>query len=143
MAPEYQIKLASAQDLEAIVEAGDSIFDYPVKPNIAEEFLRDPRHHMALAFLDEKVVGMASGFDYLHPDKNVQFFINEAGVADEHQGKGIGRELVKFICRHAKSLGCKEAWVGTEKSNIIARKAYAAAGGVEAKEPFILIEFDL
>jgi hypothetical protein len=42
-----------------------------------------------------------------------------------------------------RELGRREAWVGTERSNTAARRLYAAAGGVEASEDFVIVEFDL
>ncbi len=136
-------KLADTQDLPALIAVGDKLFDYPVKPESAEEFLGDDRHHLIVAYLQNKVIGMASGLHYVHPDKHPELFINEVSVLDEYQNKGIGRKLVQHLCEHGKTLGCKQAWVGTEVSNHKARKTYAAAGGKEDKEPFILIEFRL
>ncbi len=70
--------------------------------------------------------------------------MNEVGVVDEFQNQGIGRRLVQQLCDYGKTrLGCKEAWVATERSNIAAQKAYLAAGGVEDKEPIVLFLFEL
>lgn len=138
-----QLKVADKSDLPAMIEAGDELFDYAVKPHRAEEFLNDPRHHLILAYQDGKLVGMVSALDYVHPDKDTELFINEASVIDEFQGQGIGRELIKGMCTHAKNLGCSNAWVATEHSNTAARKAYANAGGTEDPESVVLIEFKL
>jgi hypothetical protein len=40
-------------------------------------------------------------------------------------------------------LGCREAWLGTSRSNTAARRMYASAGGVEDPEDQVLVEFDL
>lgn len=141
MAFSIEYKLAGPEDLPALVKVGDQLFDNPIKPERAKEFLSDPWHHLVLAYRDDQIVGMASGFHYIHPDKDPAMFINEVGVIDEYQNQGIGRELVNKLCLNAKNIGCTEAWVGTEVSNLAARKAYLAAGGKEDKEPFILIEF--
>lgn len=138
-----QLKIADKSDLPAMIEAGDELFDYAVKPHRAEEFLKDPRHHLILAYKDEKLVGMVSALDYIHPDKDTTLFINEASVIQEFQSQGIGRELIKSMCEYAKNLDCSEAWVATERSNTAARKAYANAGGTEDPESVVLIEFKL
>ncbi|WP_425390728.1 GNAT family N-acetyltransferase [Ekhidna sp.] len=140
---ELVLKIADESDLPAMIKAGDSLFDYLIKLDRAKEFLQDPRHHLILAYFDEKLVGMVSAFDYVHPDKDPTLFINEASVLEDFQGQGIGRKLIKSMCEHAKSIGCKEAWVATEKSNMAARKAYVNAGGKEDAEDVVLIEFDL
>lgn len=137
-----QIRLASKDDLPALVAAGDMLFDYPVKVHRSHEYFSDPRLHLAIAMDQGKIVGMVSGVHYVHPDKEPELFINEASVLDNYQNKGIGQNLIKYIIGYArKELDCKTAWVATEKDNIAARKAYRAAGGKE-DENIVFFEFD-
>lgn len=117
------------------------VFDNPVDPRWTAEFLADPRHHMAVALLDGEVVGMASGVHYVHPDKAPELWVNEIGVAPNHQGRGLGRRLLAALFARGRELGCSEAWVGTEHGNIAARRMYAAVGGVE--QSMVYITFDL
>lgn len=142
MQKDIKIRLATIDDLAAMEKVGDNLFDNPVKRNRTTEFFSDSRHHLILAFKGDEVVGMASGFHYVHPDKDPQLFMNEVGVIDAYQNQGIGRELVKALWNYAQSIGCKEAWIGTEKSNIAAQKCYIAADGMPDDEPFIVFEFD-
>jgi N-acetylglutamate synthase-like GNAT family acetyltransferase len=44
-----------------------------------------------------------------------------------------GKAIMAALLQHAKSLGCKETWVLTERSNRAAMHFYASAGGEEAK----------
>ena len=131
------------EDLPAIDQVGNQLFDNKIKIDRAKEFLSDPRHHLVVAYYEDSIIGIASGLHYVHPDKNAALFVNEVGVLDAYQNKGIGRTMVKYLCQHGKELGCEEAWVATESSNLAARKAFVAAGGIEDKEPVVLIEFDL
>ncbi|HET8735515.1 MAG TPA: GNAT family N-acetyltransferase, partial [Pricia sp.] len=133
--------MATIDDVSALEKVGDRLFDYPIKPKRAREFLNDSRHHLVLAYHQKEIVGMASAIHYVHPDKNPTLFINEVSVLNDFQNKGIGRSLVKFMVDHGKYLGCTEAWVVTENSNKAARRAYVAAGGSEDEESVILIEF--
>ena len=142
MKKDIEIRLAHVDDLEAIEKVGDNLFDHPIKRNRAIEFFNDNRHHLILAFAGNDVIGMASGFHYVHPDKDPELFMNEVGVIEAHQNQGIGRNLVRFLWEHAKQLGCKYAWIGTEKSNIAAQKCYVASGGKADDEPFNLYEFE-
>ncbi|WP_171037003.1 GNAT family N-acetyltransferase [Maribacter algarum] len=142
MKNEIEIRLATIEDLPAIEKVGDTLFDNPIKRNRAIEFFEDPRHHLFLAFNSKEVVGMASAFHYVHPDKDPELFMNEVGVIAAFQNQGIGRTLVKRLWEYAQELGCKEAWIGTEKSNIAAQKCYKASGGTPDDEPFILYEFE-
>ncbi|KAA3613118.1 MAG: GNAT family N-acetyltransferase [Calditrichaeota bacterium] len=141
MKKRIKYRIATLDDLPAMEKIGDHLFDNPIKPDRAKEFLNDPRHHLVLAFNGENIVGMASAFHYVHPDKDPELFINEVGVIDEFQNQSIGRTLVKIILEEGKKLNCTGAWIGTEVSNIAAQKCYKSAGGVEDEENFILINF--
>ncbi len=138
---DIRIKLAGLEDLAPLEAVGDKVFDHEIKTDRAREFLTDPRHHLVLAYHGDTVVGMASGFHYVHPDKEPSLFINEVGVAEAYQNQGIGRALVLFLREHGSTLGCREAWVATERSNLAAQKAYKAAGGIEDPEPIVMFEF--
>ncbi len=137
------LRLAGPDDLDALLRVERGLFDHPVDAACSAEFLSDPRHHLALAFMGERIVGMASAVHYLHPDQQPLLFINEVGVLPGHQGQGIARRLVALLCAHGRRLGCSEAWVATEPDNLAARRAYAAAGGVEADAPFVMVNFRL
>ena len=131
MLDDFEIKPATIDDLLAVERVEVGLFDYAVKPGRAREFLKDPRHHLVLTYCKNKIVGMASAFHYVHPDKDPTLFVNEVGVIEAYQNQGVGRTMVRRLCEHAKELGCKEVWVATESSNIAARKAFTAAGGIE------------
>ena len=121
----------------------DDVFDHAIAGRWTREFLADERHHLVVALDGDLVVGFASAVHYVHPDKAPQLWINEVGVAPTYRGRGIGRQVMSAILAHGRSLGCSEAWVGTEESNEAARRLYRAAGGVEDDERFISFTFDL
>lgn len=123
------VRLAIDKDRGAICDADTELFDLPVRPELVDEFLSDPRHHLALALCGETIVGIASAVHYIHPDKQPQLVINEAAVLSRFRGLGIGRRLLIALCAHGRVLGCTEAWVATDPSNTIARRSYVAAGG--------------
>ena len=137
------IRIANDKDLYALCHTSADIFDNPVDPDLAREFLNDPRHHLAIAIVAGEIVGMATAVHYIHPDKKPELFINEAGVDKSVRGNGIGRRLIHRLCVFGKSLGCTSAWVATEPDNIGANKAYTAAGGRPSNKPFVMYEFDL
>ncbi|NOX99072.1 MAG: GNAT family N-acetyltransferase [Verrucomicrobia bacterium] len=138
-----EYRLAGLEDIPELERQGQELFDYPVKPNRAAEFISDERHHLMLAYVEKSLVGMVSAFHYVHPDKDASLYINEVSVLDSYQNKGIGRKLMQLICSHARSLGCVEAWVATKISNISARRAFIAAGGREDDEGFVSITFEV
>lgn len=139
---EIDYRLADQSDLSAIIEVGDTLFDHPVKEERAEEFLMDARHHLFLAYHQGEIVGMASGFHYVHPDKDPELFLNEVGVVDMYQNQGIGRVLVRKMVEYGRDqLGCKTAWVLTDHSNERAKKMYLAAGGKVEEGNVVMIGF--
>jgi len=136
-----EVRILGAEDAHLLDNVADGVFDDAVHPAWWAEFLADPRHHLAVALDGDRVIGMASGVHYLHPDKPHQLFINEAGVSDAYQSRGIGRRLLRALLDRATALGCESAWVLTESENTAARRMYAAAGGVESPNAPIMIEF--
>lgn len=119
------IKVLGTDDDRILDNIAGGVFDDPVEQYLTAEFLSDPRHHIAVA-IDERgiVVGMASAVHYLHPDKRNQLFINEVGVAEAFQRKGIGTRLMTAILAVGESLDCTEAWVLTDADNSAARAMY-------------------
>lgn len=130
-------------DAAVLHDVAPGVFDNPVDPRLTAEFLADPRHHLVVALDGTLVVGFASGVHYVHPDKPPELFVNEVGVAPAYQRRGIGRLVLRALLERARALGCTEAWLGTEVSNTAARALYAALGGEEDSEPFLLYTFTL
>jgi ribosomal protein S18 acetylase RimI-like enzyme len=138
---DVSVRVLGPHDATLLERVADDVFDDPIDPKLAAEFLGDPRHHLAVAIDEGVVVGMASGVHYVHPDKPAELWVNEVGVAPGYQRRGIGRRLMLALFQRAKELGCAEAWVGTETANLAARGLYAAVGGNEST--MIMVSFDL
>ena len=139
MIGEPEIILVTAANAAVLQRVAPDVFDGPVVQRWTAEFVADPRHHLLVAVENDVVVGIVSAVHYVHPDKAPQLWINELGVAPSHQRRGIGVALVSRMLVHGRSLGCTEAWVGTEVDNVAARALYERAGG-EA-EMFVLYTF--
>lgn len=137
------IELLGPGDEAVLGEVAPGVFDDPVRPIWAREFLEDPRHHLAVALDAGRVVGMASAFHYVHPDDPAQLFINEVGVSPGHQRRGVGRRLVQALLARGRELGCREAWVATEEGNVAARGLYASTGGIPDPERVIVYGYRL
>ena len=137
------IRILKSGDEAILNNIAPDVFDNALQPALVAEFLRDERHHLAVAIEDGQVVGFASGVHYVHPDKPAEMWINEVGVAPSHQGQGIGKAVVRTLLQHGKSLGCREAWVLTERSNHAAMRLYGSAGGQAAPEDSVMFTFIL
>lgn len=141
--PDLVVRVLAAHEASVLDRVAPDVFDGDVDAECCAQFFADPRHHLAVAIDGDVVVGMASGVDYVHPDKPRELWINEVAVAPTHHGRGIGRRVVQTLLDHAQALGCREAWVLTSPTNAPARALYAGRGGVEHDEASIMYTFYL
>ena len=138
------IKLLGPQDAEVLANIAPDVFDDPIDTRRADEFLADPRHHLAVAVEDGRVVGFVSAVHYIHPDKpRPELWINEVSVATTHRGRGLGTRLLRSLFAVARGLGCAEAWVLTDRANTAAMRLYAVAGSTEAPTDHVMFTFRL
>ena len=137
------IRILKPSDAGLVACAAPGVFDAAPQIPLTTEFLKDPWRHLVAAIEEGRLVGFISAMHYVHPDKPVELWINEVGVAPSHRVRGIGGELLRAMLEHGRKLGCVNAWVLTEKENKAAMRLYARAGGVEAKKPAAMFEFDL
>jgi ribosomal protein S18 acetylase RimI-like enzyme len=138
-----EFRILGPDDEAVLSRIAPEVFDHDVDAALTREFLLDPRHHLAVALEEGTVVGFASAVHYVHPDKPVELWINEVGVAPSHQRQGIGRRLLETIFAHGRSLGCREAWVLTSPANGPAIRLYEAAGGADMADPPVMFTFRL
>ena len=138
------VRILTASDHSVLEHVAPDVFDEPIQPELTKQFLRDERHHLAVAISQAgQVVGMASGVHYVHPDKAAQMFINEVGVSQSYEGQGIGKRLLAALLERASELGCTEAWTTTEPENTRAQALYSRAGGEKDPTPFVMFTFPL
>lgn len=135
------VRILTDAEASVLDHVAEDVFDGPVIPALAAEFLADPRHRLCVAIEDGLVVGFASAVRYVHPDKPAELWINEVGVAPTFQRRGVGKAVIAHLLDHARAEGCREAWVLTDEDNTAARALYAGAGGAESKA--VMVTFDL
>ena len=138
-----EIKILGPGDEMVLERVAPDVFDNPIDYRLAAEFLNDRRHHLAVALAANEIVGFASGVTYLHPDKTVELWINEVGVASSYHGQGVGKKLVQALLDVGRAAGCREAWVLTDRSNVAAMRLYEAAGGEESADEVVMYSFVL
>jgi len=126
---ELAIHLLRKGEEGVLARVAPGVFDKPIDADLLAEFLDDPRHHLALAIDDGLVVGMASGVDYVNPDKPRELWINEVSVAVSHRQQGLASRLLEALFAEGLARGCWQAWVLTNRSNTAAMRLYAGVGG--------------
>jgi len=138
------IKILSQDDTTLLNNIDPDVFDDPINIARTNEFLSDPRHHLAVAIKDNLVVGFVSAVHYVHPDKPYpELWINEVSVAQIHRRQGLGKRLLLAIFEVARELGCVDAWVLSDRENTAAMNLYSAVGNAVAPSDCVMFEFRL
>jgi len=89
---------------------------------LVEEYLK--RGECFVAILDNEIVG-----EYvLLPTRPETVEIVNVAVAESHQGRGIGKRLVKHAIRNAELLGYKTIEIGTGNSGVGQLALYQKCG---------------
>ena len=129
---------------EALLRASaPGVFDDAGQPPLARQFLSDARHLLSVAIDGSRIVAMASGVLYVHPDKPTELWINELGTAPSHRGRGLAKAVLGALLARARERGCGEAWVLTDRGNEAAMRVYEGLGGVQARMPSVMFTFRL
>jgi aminoglycoside 6'-N-acetyltransferase I len=139
----FSVKVLSSEDLPLLLNVAPDVFDNPIDERFAKEFLSDPRHHIVVAMEDGLVIGFASAVHYIHPDKPEELWINEVGVSPVHQRKGVAKAILRELLHVGRKLGCKSAWVLTDKSNEAANNLYRSVGGRVDPGDTVMYEFTM
>ena len=98
-----QIQVLGVGDEAVLADVAPDVFDHPVQPGLVAEFLADPRHHLAVAREAGRIVGFASAVHYVHPDKPPELWVNEVGVAETHQRRGLATGLLRALFAAARA----------------------------------------
>jgi GNAT superfamily N-acetyltransferase len=117
------------QDVGYLANVLPGVFDNPVDNRLSAEFLADPRHHLVVAIDDGAIIGFASAVHYVHPDKPAELWINEVGVASSYCNRGMAKRILAELLELGRRLGCRDAWVLTDRSNPAAMQLYESLGG--------------
>ncbi len=139
---DIETRRLTANDAAVLDRVAADVFDEPVDPQRLSAYLAEPGHLMIVAIAGQEVVGQVAAVIHKHPDKRTELYIDEVGVTPALQRRGIARRLLDEMLALGKTLGCEEAWVGTEHDNAPARGLYQSRDVAEA-EPFMMYLFNL
>jgi len=117
------------------------VFDEPVDPARLAAYLAEPGHHLMVAIHAGEIVAQVAAIVHRHPDKATELYIDEVGVTPALQRRGIAREILDRMFEFGRSLGCEEAWLGTELDNFPARRLYESRGA--GAEAFVMYVYEL
>jgi aminoglycoside 6'-N-acetyltransferase I len=139
--PAIEIRRVGPGDVDLLERVAEDVFDAPIDPMRLAAYLASPGHHLIVAVNQGEVVGQVAAVVHRHPDKPMELYIDEVGVAPTHQRRGIARSMLAAMFELGRELGCEQAWVVTEPDNQAARRLYESKGG-EA-EPCLVYVYEL
>lgn len=109
-----------------------AIDNYPIdmaeSKQLFEIFIANPNLGKAwLIYNDEEVIGyVILTFVFSFEYKGILAFLDELYVKNEHQGKGFGKQAVRFIQQESSQLNVKMLYLEVEEHNENAQKLYLA-----------------
>ena len=136
-----EIRQVGPGDDELFDRVAVDVFDEPIDPQRLTAYLAEPNHLMLVAVNGGQIVAQCAAIIHRHPDKATELYIDEVGVSPKWQRQGIARKMLDEMFALGRSLGCGEAWVGTEIDNDPARRLYEGLGS-EA-ETFVMYVYKL
>ena len=138
---DVEIRRLLPDDAALLERVAVEVFDEPVDPKRVAAYLIEPGHFMIVALAGNEVVGQCAAVIHRHPDKATELYIDEVGVTPAFTRRGIARRMLDAMFALGKSVGCEEAWVGTEDDNRAGRGLYESGGAVG--EPFLMYVYQL
>ena len=88
------------------------------------------------------MVGQVAAVLHRHADlRPVELYIDEVAVAPAFRRQGVAQRMLDEMFALGRSLGCAEAWVGTEADNLPATGLYESRQA--SPEPFVMYVFAL
>ena len=125
---QIEVRVLQSDEAAILQNVAEDVFDNPINQKSCRKFFEDPNHYLVVALDGDLVVGMTSVVKYFHPDKPVEIWINEVGVAPGYQRHGLGTRLLEEVKELGRKLGCAEAWVLTELDNDGGNGLYSRVG---------------
>jgi ribosomal protein S18 acetylase RimI-like enzyme len=107
--------------MKEIIEDDNMKFDL----NNLQEFLNDKNNYGFIAKEENKIIGFIYGYSLLKPNGKYMFYVHSVGVLPNYQGKGIGKELFKYMDEYLNNeKKVYKYFLLTSEDNVIAQKVY-------------------
>ncbi|WP_426164347.1 GNAT family N-acetyltransferase [Sandarakinorhabdus sp. DWP1-3-1] len=136
--PGVEICRIDGSSLARLAEVEVDVFDAPIDPERARDWLASPDVVLVVAIVGGRVIGQVQGLILRHPDQPTELYIDNLGVTPAWQRRGVATALVDRLGSIARADGCTAGWVLSEPDNAAARGFYAARNF--AAHPTVLYE---
>ena len=104
------------------------LIDIDESKQLFKTFIANPNLGKAwLIYQEEEIVGyVILTFVFSFEYKGILAFLDELYIKKEHQGKGFGKQAVRFIQQESSQLNVKMLYLEVEEHNENAQKLYLA-----------------
>lgn len=136
-----ECKVLEEQDLEMML---DFVDDENTQYNVGDlrNFIGNNGNYGFIVKVDGKIIGFATAYILLKPNSKKVFYLDAIDIMADYRGNGYGAKLMEFIRDYAKSLGCAEMFLVTNKSNTSACKCYEKTGGVSESQDDVVYVYN-
>lgn len=94
-----------------------------VDPMRFEELIKNPLFELYLLELEGRIAGMAS-LHYMETLAKKSVWVEDVVVHPNHQGKGLGKKIMKHIVGEAKKKGAKHIDLTSSPKRVAANRLY-------------------
>lgn len=124
----FEIVPISKDNKQLLSNVADDVFDHAIASQHLDAYLKQPSHKLIVGVIEGQVVGQVRGMIHYQPDEPPHLYVDNLGVAPEHQRQGIAKALFEALFKWANAHDCETYWVATEFDNDEGNQFYKALG---------------
>ena len=128
-------------NMDVLNNYDEDIFDEKIDTYRLAAMLKEQNNILLVAVNEGIVIGQVLGVIHRHPDKPIELYIDDLGVSEKFQRRGVATLLIEQLYIIGIDRGCEEVWVATEPENEPAIKFYESLNLAARK--VIVFEGDL
>ena len=114
----------SESNMDVLNNYDEDIFDEKIDTYSLAAMLKERNNILLVAVNEGVVIGQVLGVIHRHPDKPTELYIDDLGVSEKFQRRGVATRLIEQLYIIGIDRGCEEVWVATEPENEPAIKFY-------------------
>jgi len=121
---------ALAYDAIATLKITDPGLRHNLTPDSLRHFLYQPNNYLIIATESDVPIGYLVAYQLDRVDREqTMMLLYEISVAESHQRRGAGTEMIQLLKRYCRQESVMKMWVHTNQSNLAAVRLYESTGG--------------
>jgi N-acetylglutamate synthase-like GNAT family acetyltransferase len=135
------IRLANTDDVPGIAALMKNVFDEDINQDYCRELLAGGDYIVRVAAANDDILGLVAGFLTGATGLVRRWEVELLAVHSDHQGKGLGTQLVEAAWTDAESNQVKFARGLTQISNEAAKKCFERAGFTSSGDTLNMVQW--